>query len=574
NTLNITYPLNGTNHTSNVSEINYSVNDNGILTACWYSNNSGIWNSSVQNASANFTSVRTREGLNNFTIYCSDSAGNENSTFTVFVKDSINPPVEIKSPVNGSIYYANQSILINMESSDSNLSILSYDWNGTQNYTFSSLTYINFTSMGLKNITFYANDTHGNMNTTLIIINVTNLTTNSYIINDSTFNVSENITKIIVPYNTSLQNVTLTNSSRNISFDLSQLLNNNIVTIGPNNFTLKTIDTFNYTAIIQANTNISGNSSWDGTIVLPRLNTTASSFTAPSGTTNAVIELGSSFELNFTSPVKIIIGGMSGKRASWSRGTTTLTDIATACDSATSPTNIDATTTRECYIDSGSDLVIWTYHFTNFAAYTLPAATTTASTGGSTSSGSTSTTYTISDSKLNSGYTKAFMKGDKARFVLFNKTHYFKVISVSDSEIEYNLTSQGKLPVTNDYKVDLNSDSIYDIKISYTSYNNISKRANLKIIKISEDVFTKVDDIQKSVDIVTGTTSDDTTTSKDTTSDIVGNVVDQAKYNFESWIVAVVIIISIIIFVVLIYYYYRNHTKKKIKMLMSTMPTY
>ena len=79
--------------------------------------------------------------------------------------------------------------------------------------------------------------------------------------------------------------------------------------------------------------------------------------------------MGSDIELNFSKAVKISIGGMAGKRAGWTRGTA-LTDITTVCNSVVAPTNIDPTTIRECYIDSGNDLVIWTYHFTKFAAYT------------------------------------------------------------------------------------------------------------------------------------------------------------------------------------------------------------
>ncbi|MBS3119441.1 hypothetical protein J4475_01315, partial [Candidatus Woesearchaeota archaeon] len=66
---------------------------------------------------------------------------------------------------------------------------------------------------------------------------------------------------------------------------------------------------------------------------------------------------------------KITIGGKAGKKAAWARGTSALTEITTLCDDAANPTNINTGSPRECYIDSGSDLVIWTYHFTQFAAF-------------------------------------------------------------------------------------------------------------------------------------------------------------------------------------------------------------
>jgi len=92
---------------------------------------------------------------------------------------------------------------------------------------------------------------------------------------------------------------------------------------------------------------------------------------------------------------------MAGKRAAWSRaGNIALTSIAIQCYNATNYSNTDAVTNRECYVDSGSDLVIWTYHFTSFAAYTPAAVTTTPSGSGSSS--------TASAADLSAGVTKNF----------------------------------------------------------------------------------------------------------------------------------------------------------------------
>jgi PGF-pre-PGF domain-containing protein len=153
------------------------------------------------------------------------------------------------------------------------------------------------------------------------------------------------------------------------------------VTVGANNVSLVRESTVNYTVVIPNGTVISGASGWDGKIEMPMVNT--STFTAPSGgTAGVVLDMGSNVELNFSQPVKIVIGGQAGKHAAWARGSSTLTDISTECNSLTNPTNINPTTTRECYKDSGSDLVIWTYHFTSFATYTpAPTITTTGTDG-------------------------------------------------------------------------------------------------------------------------------------------------------------------------------------------------
>ncbi|MFA5246953.1 MAG: immunoglobulin-like domain-containing protein, partial [Candidatus Micrarchaeia archaeon] len=126
----------------------------------------------------------------------------------------------------------------------------------------------------------------------------------------------------------------------------------------------------NYTAAIPANTTITGPAGWDGLMQVPQV-VDSSAFFAPSGTANVVVQFGTGAELNFSQPVMVVLGGMAGKKAAWAHGTGALSDITTACNSATNPTNIGQTgPARECYIDLGADLVIWTYHFTSFSAYT------------------------------------------------------------------------------------------------------------------------------------------------------------------------------------------------------------
>ena len=99
-------------------------------------------------------------------------------------------------------------------------------------------------------------------------------------------------------------------------------------------------------------------------------------------------------ELNFSAPVKIVLGGMAGKKAAWSRGSATLHAISLQCTSATDASNIVGN--GECYANSGTDLVIWTYHFTSFAAYT-PAAAASAPSAGPSGGGYCYTNWTCSD---------------------------------------------------------------------------------------------------------------------------------------------------------------------------------
>lgn len=183
---------------------------------------------------------------------------------------------------------------------------------------------------------------------------------------------SANVSEVIVPGSIS--------SDKNITLDLSALLVGDNVTL-VNELTLirETSSGVNYTAVISAGTVITGPAGWDGKILLPTVRN--NSDYSVSGSVEVVVDMGSVDELNFSQPVEVILSGMAGKSAAWSRGSSTLNTINTLCNSATAPTNINSSGPRECYINSGNDLAIWTFHFTNFAAYT-PTPTTIVSGGG------------------------------------------------------------------------------------------------------------------------------------------------------------------------------------------------
>lgn len=169
----------------------------------------------------------------------------------------------------------------------------------------------------------------------------------------------------------SLKEITIPSSiasDKEIWLDLKPVFDSNGDVKIPNDFTLKREGDFNYSVEIPSGTIISG-SGWEGKLIMPTVKPNAD-YSVSSGNVEKVIDLGDNVELNFSQAVKITIGGMAGKKAGWTRGAGALTDIPLVCDLTNNPTNIDAITNRECYIDDGADLVIWTYHFTEFAAYT------------------------------------------------------------------------------------------------------------------------------------------------------------------------------------------------------------
>lgn len=71
NSVNITYPLNNTNYVQGISSLNYTISGSD-LHSCWYSNNSGAWNSTAVSAGTNWTGLTANEGNNNWSVYCSE----------------------------------------------------------------------------------------------------------------------------------------------------------------------------------------------------------------------------------------------------------------------------------------------------------------------------------------------------------------------------------------------------------------------------------------------------------------------------------------------------------------------
>jgi len=173
--INITYPANNTNYTINVSRLNYTASDGGTLDKCWWSNSSGIWNSTNVSAGVNWTNLASVEGWNNWTVYCNDSASNIGSAVANFYKDTLPP-----SFVN----VTNQTLEVG--------NALGYQLNATDAsgiscFTVNDTTKFNINCSGwLKNNTylnasFYrinitVNDTYNNRNSALMSINITDTT--------------------------------------------------------------------------------------------------------------------------------------------------------------------------------------------------------------------------------------------------------------------------------------------------------------------------------------------------------------------------------------------------------------
>lgn len=134
---------------------------------------------------------------------------------------------------------------------------------------------------------------------------------------------------------------------------------------------------------------VAGTPTWNGIINVPQVKENSTVTATPdSGNTasvSSVIEIGyGDTLLEFNKAVRINIAGQAGKYVGYSRSGA-FTQITNICSVDTQVAGDALVAGGDCKIDVGSDLVIWTKHFTSFATYTqtaIPAPAPAPSSGG------------------------------------------------------------------------------------------------------------------------------------------------------------------------------------------------
>jgi hypothetical protein len=170
--ISISSPSNNSQGTNNSLHVNYSVSDTN-LDSCWYSNDSMLSNTSLSGCS-NITTVVWSDGEHNVSIFVNDSSGNENSSSVTFNVDSNNPLISIDSPTNNS-YSSDTGLNVTFSVSDSNLESCWYANDSMSvNTTLTSCANITEVTWSEQqhNVTIWANDSFGNVNSTSITFNV------------------------------------------------------------------------------------------------------------------------------------------------------------------------------------------------------------------------------------------------------------------------------------------------------------------------------------------------------------------------------------------------------------------
>ncbi|KKK71693.1 hypothetical protein LCGC14_2911360, partial [marine sediment metagenome] len=141
-------------------------------------------------------------------------------------------------------------------------------------------------------------------------------------------------------------------------------------------------ETKTITVSIPTGTTVTGSSDWTGVINPPTVKETATVAPSTAGftsTVSKVIEVGLSGErLTFDKAVKIVIPGEFGKKVGYSYDGSTFTEITTVCgENNQTWANDNLLEGEDCYYNDGTDLIVWTKHFTEFVTYTQTALPTT-----------------------------------------------------------------------------------------------------------------------------------------------------------------------------------------------------
>lgn len=181
---------------------NYTNRDFNLTTAnCSINFSDGQTGTMSYNSTMGFYTYETNfstDGLYNYSIVCNqDWYVEQNASGNMTIIDVIAPVVNIHSPINNTKNF--NEVLLNFSMTDSNPDSIWY-FNGTDNVSYSSSTYINL-SPGRYNWRVYANDTYGNMNFTNLnftVIDSSDFTVNKLI---ESINTNQHIIKLDIRNN-------------------------------------------------------------------------------------------------------------------------------------------------------------------------------------------------------------------------------------------------------------------------------------------------------------------------------------------------------------------------------------
>ena len=160
------------------------------------------------------------------------------------------------------------------------------------------------------------------------------------------------------------------------TLDFSALISGSTINIPSNISTVSTLDGATQISmdIPAGAAMVVASSSWNGKVTLPTMVTNIITPTIPGGSTitQISIEIGvQDAEVTFSKAIRILLSGAGDKRPGYVRaGVFVPIDNVCAVDSRVWVDNVvNVPVGKECYIISGTNMILWTKHFTIFEFY-------------------------------------------------------------------------------------------------------------------------------------------------------------------------------------------------------------
>ena len=344
-------------------------------------------NGTATGGNFDITVTLTHNAVNNLNVTATDAANNTGSPATVTIThDDIAPTVTklgndtadiVLSTGDTSLVFsellstASKTAVQNALSNGADKT-LTYDWSGNTLtiHATESTTFVNDV------IVSSISDLVGNISSNLLLVDSKLDSTQISPDDDGDASLSDDTPEVVITNPTQPVVITVASGTDFPTIDVSSL-----ITDGTGNIPQITINSDIADIAIPATT-VTGPTDWDGEIEAP----TVATIDLPSGSTlGSAIEIGfATDKLSFSNGVRILLPGQAGKKVGYSRPGTSFTEITSICSADSQAAGDALGVDGDCKIDVGSDLVIWTKHFTKFASYTQ----TTSSSGGSSSGNS------------------------------------------------------------------------------------------------------------------------------------------------------------------------------------------
>lgn len=183
--------------------------------------------------------------------------------------------------------------------------------------------------------------------------------------------VSTTTPEVVITNPTQAVDITINSDATNPTIDVSSFITDGTGTLPEIKITSANAN--NATVAIPSATVVtSTDNSWNGVISAPT--TTTVDLPTTSGQTKTLgtaIEIGfTGAKLSFDKAVRILLTNQAGKKVGYVRTGINFTEITDTCAADDQTTGNALVADGDCKIDVGSDLIIWTKHFTSFATFT------------------------------------------------------------------------------------------------------------------------------------------------------------------------------------------------------------